>query len=82
MRRDFRNYYCNGMYTLTLDGPPGTTVTLFGGYYFGQERGYLVLRKKDAKKIWLLDLEDYPRNQWSTTKENTRSGSYDAFYGS
>ena len=56
MRRDFRNYFCEGMYTLTLDGPPGTIVTLFGSYYFGQERGYLVLRKKDNRKIWLLEV--------------------------
>ena len=58
MRRDFRNYYCEGMYTLTLDGPSGTTVTLFGSGYFGQERGYLILRKKDNRKIWLLENEN------------------------
>jgi len=80
MRRDFRNYFCRGMYTLTLDGPPGTTVTLFGGYYFDQKRGYLVLRKKDNRKIWLLELDDYPGNQWSTTKASAQSGAYDAFY--
>ncbi|UCD10392.1 MAG: hypothetical protein JSU88_06720, partial [Nitrospinaceae bacterium] len=39
LRRDFRRYNCQGMYTLTLDGPPGTLVTLFGGFNFGQERG-------------------------------------------
>jgi hypothetical protein len=80
MRREFRNYFCEGMYTLTLDGPPGATVTLFGGFNFGQERGYLVLRKKDDRKIWLLELEDYPRNQWSITEGSSQSGAYEAFY--
>jgi len=80
MRRGFRNYFCEGMYTLTLDGPPGTTVTLFGSYYFGQERGYLILRKKDDRKIWLLELEEYPGNRWSTTQADAQSGAYEAFY--
>ena len=80
MRRDFRNYFCEGMYTLTLDGPKGATVTLFGSFNFGQERGYLVLRKKDDRKIWLLELEEHPANRWSTTKANAQSGAYEAFY--
>ena len=80
MRRDFRNYYCEGMYTLTLDGPAGATVTLFGSYNFGQERGYLVLRKKDDRKIWLLELEDHPINRWSAVEANAQSGAYEAFY--
>ena len=40
LRREFPYHYCEGMYTFTLDGPPGTTVTLFGDYYFDKERGY------------------------------------------
>jgi hypothetical protein len=80
MRRDFRNYFCQGMYTLTLDGPPGATVTLFGSFNFGQERGYLVLRKKDDRKIWLLELEEFPENRWSTIEGEAQSGAYEAFY--
>jgi hypothetical protein len=80
MRRDFRNYFCEGMYTLTLDGPAGATVTLFGSFNFSQERGYLVLRKKDDRKIWLLELEEHPANQWSTIESNAQSGAYEAFY--
>ena len=80
MRRDFRNYFCPGMYTATLEGPAGATVTLFGSYNFGQERGYLILRKKDDRKIWLLELEEYPANQWSTTQASDQSGAYEAFY--
>ncbi|GJL77521.1 MAG: hypothetical protein NPINA01_05100 [Nitrospinaceae bacterium] len=80
MRRDFAYYFCEGMYTLTLDGPPGTTVTLFGSFAYNQERGYLVLRKKDDQKIWLLELEEFPGHQWSTVEANSKSGAYEAYY--
>ena len=80
MRRDFPYYFCEGMYTLTLDGPPGTTVTLFGSYSYNQERGYLVLRKTDSQKIWLLELEEFPHNQWSSIAANSKSGAYEVFY--
>jgi hypothetical protein len=80
MRRDFPYYFCQGMYTLTLDGPPGTTVTLFGSFSYNQERGYLVLRKKDDQKIWLLELEEFQADQWSTIETNSKSGAYEAYY--
>lgn len=80
MRREFPNYFCEGMYTLTLDGPPGTTVTLFGNFSYSQERGFLVLKKKDARKVWILGLEDFPGQQWSTTMANSQSGAYEAYY--
>lgn len=80
MRRDYSYYFCQGMYTLTLDGPPGTTVTLFGSFSFNQKRGYLVLRKKDAQKIWILELEEFQGDQWSTIEANSKSGGYEAYY--
>lgn len=84
MRRDFRNYYCQGMYTLTLDGPPGTLVTLFGGFNFGQERGFLILKKKDDQKIWVLHLEDFPAGRWvtqeATSNYGVKYGAYEAYY--
>ncbi len=80
MRRDFRNYFCEGMYTLTLDGPPGTTVTLFGGFFFGKERGFLILKKKDDQKVWLLHLEEFPDAQWFTSEATSKSGAYEAYY--
>ena len=42
--------------------------------------GKLILRKKDNRKIWLLELEEYPENQWSTTAGNAKFGAYEAFY--
>jgi hypothetical protein len=80
MSREFPYFYCQGMYTLTLDGPPGTTVTLFGNFSYRQERGYLVLRKKDAQKVWILELEEFPGNQWSTVEAEPKSGAYEAYY--
>ncbi len=80
MRRDFPYYWCQGMYTLTLDGPPGTTVTLFGSYYYGQERGYLVLKKTDNEKVWILHLEEFPSGRWSSVQPSRQSGGYEAFF--
>ncbi len=80
MRRDYPYYFCQGMYTLTLDGPPGTTVTLFGSFSYNQERGYLVLRKRDDQKIWLLALDEFQNDKWSTIEANSKSGAYDAYY--
>ena len=31
--RLMNNYFCEGEYTLTLDGPSGTTVTLYGQFF-------------------------------------------------
>ncbi|MFQ5449286.1 MAG: hypothetical protein ACE5E9_01585 [Nitrospinaceae bacterium] len=78
--RYFPYYFCEGMYTLTLDGPPGTVVTLFGSFFFGKERGYLVIRKKDHEKVWILQLEDFPPGQWVTTQAERDSGAYEVYY--
>jgi len=80
MRRDYPYYFCQGMYTLTLDGPPGTTLTLFGSFSYNQERGYLVLRKRDDQKIWLLALDEFQNDKWSIIETNSKSGAYDAYY--
>jgi len=80
MRRDFPYYFCQGMYTLTLDGPPGTTVTLFGSFNYSQQRGYLVLRKKDDRKVWILELEEFPGDQWTTLEADSKSGAYEVYY--
>ena len=80
MRRDFRNYFCEGMYTMTLDGPPGTLVTLFGGFDYDKQGGYLVLKKKDDRRLWILHLEEFPGNRWVTSEANKDSGAYEAYY--
>lgn len=80
MRRDFSYYFCEGMYTLTLEGPPGTLVTLFGGFNFGIERGYLILKKKDDRQIWILHLEEFPSGRWATQEATPKSGAYEVYY--
>ena len=51
--RDFRNYHCQGRYTLTLDGNAGRMVTLFGKFNFAKDWGYLIIVKKDNRKVWV-----------------------------
>lgn len=84
LRSDFDYYHCEGRYTLTLEGPKNKTITLFGGYNYGRGRGYLVIRKLDAEKIWLLDLQDFPSGQWvkvpSMVDMGIEYGAYEAFY--
>ena len=50
--RDFQYYFCEGMYTLRLDGSKGMTVTLFGNFFFNKEEGFLVLKKLDDQLLW------------------------------
>jgi hypothetical protein len=78
--RDMRNYFCEGEYSLTLDGPPGTTVTLYGQFFFGEERGYLTLTKTDHRRVWLWDLEDFPNEKWGVAEANKDTGAYEVFY--
>lgn len=80
--RDFNYYFCDGMYTLTLEGPPGTTVTLFEKYRYDTRGGYLVLKKKDHRPIWLLDLEAYPHGRWVTGRGSGQYGNFDVYYQS
>ncbi len=80
---DMRDEPCgfeDGKFSLTLSGPPGTTVTLFGSFYFGKENGYLIIRKKDDRGLWLLDLVSFPDRQWFTSEANKDSGAFETFY--
>ena len=67
-------------YSLTLTGPPGTTVTFFGKYNFKKGNGFLTIKKKDDKKLWLLDLTDFPGGQWHTSEATDDSGAFESFY--
>lgn len=73
-------YHRTGKYTMTLTGPPGTTVTLFGNVSYGKERGYLIIKKKDDRQVWLLDLEDFFPDRWLQVEAQRQSGAYEAFY--
>lgn len=78
--RDFRDYWCQGRYTVILYGPPGTTVTLFGQFDYGTELGYLIIKKTDNQKVWLLELNFFPKNQWHRVEARRASGAYDVYF--
>ena len=76
---DMRNRFCEGEYSLSLEGPVGTTVTLYGQYFFGKGRGYLVLTKTDDKKIQVSNLDNFPAEHWVVSHANKDTGGYEAF---
>ncbi len=78
--REFRDFLCQGRYEMTLRGKKGRTVTLYAQFNFGQNSGFLVVRKADGQQVWIHDLENLPAGQWITVKGNPQSGGYQAFY--
>jgi len=78
--RDQPCFFRDGKYTLTITGPPGTTVTLFGKFNFKKDNGFLTIKKKDNRKIWLLDLIYFPADQWFYSEANEDSGAFETFY--
>ena len=80
---DMRDEHCplsEGKFSVTLSGPPGTTVTFFGRFGFKKGNGFLTIKKKDDRKLWLWDLTDFPSGQWHNSEANNKSGAFDAFY--
>jgi len=80
--RDFRNFFCEGRYTLTLDGEKGTTVSLFGKFKYKKEAGFMVVVKNDDRKIWLINFEDIPPGKWVDVEAKRDSGAYSVYYKS
>ncbi len=78
--REMRNYFCEGEYSLTLDGPPGTTITLYGQFFYGKARGFLTLTKTDDRQVWVWDLESFPDGHWAVSEANKNTGAYEAFF--
>jgi hypothetical protein len=78
--RDFSLYFCEGRYSLTLDGEKGSTLTLFGQFNYKQEAGFMVIVKNDNRKIWLINLEDIPSGKWVEVEANRDYGAYTAYY--
>jgi hypothetical protein len=76
---DMRNRFCEGEYSLSLEGPAGTTVTLYGQYFFGKGRGYLVLTKTDDQKIRVSNIDNFPAEHWVVSQANKDTGGYEAF---
>ena len=82
---DMRNEQCGfteGKYSITLSGPPGTTVTFFGKNGFKKGNGFLTIRKTDDRMLWVWDLTAFPSGQWHTTEANDKSGAFEAYYNS
>lgn len=80
--RDFSQYFCEGRYSLTLKGNKGTTVTLFGQFKYKKNAGFMVVVKKDRRKIWVDNLEDVPSGKWVNVKANRDTGAYAIYYQS
>ena len=80
--REFRNFFCQGRYEMTVRGDKGRTVTLYAQFNFGQENGFLVIKKTDDQLVWVHDLENLPAGQWTTIPADRQSGGYKVFYHS
>ncbi|CAI2718927.1 hypothetical protein [Nitrospina watsonii] len=80
--RGFRDFWCQGRYTVTLEGDTGRTVTLFGGFKFRKDRGFMVIRKTDTRKVWLINLDLIPADQWIKRPASKDSGGVEIFFRS
>ncbi|MEE9259368.1 MAG: hypothetical protein V3U37_07465, partial [Nitrospinaceae bacterium] len=78
--RDFNYYHCDGVYTLTLEGPSGTVVTLYDRFEFDANGGYITLRKTDDRTIWVYDLEKFSSDQWTVSEADKYSGAFEVYY--
>jgi len=78
--RDFQYYFCEGFYSFHLDGSAGTEVTLFGEFFFGKGQGFLSLKKMDDRRVWILDLEKFPPNRWTSVETSPDTGAYEVYY--
>ncbi len=78
--RSFNYYFCTGVYSIILDGPPGATVTLFADFDYGRDTGFLVIRKKDKNRVWISELEGFPKRKWHSLNATEDNGAYQVFY--
>ena len=78
--RDFRFYHCEGRFTVVLRGDKGQLVTVFGQDDHKLGSGFMVIRKTDDRKVWLVDLEGVPPGKWVRRKPTSDSGGVQIFY--
>ena len=78
--RDFWLNYCLGSYSIALIGKSGTTVTLFANNNYSDQFGFLVIRKIDNTRVWILDLNEYEPGQWQRVKGIQGYGDYEVYY--
>ena len=75
-----RNRFCVGEYNLTLHGPPGTTVTIYGQNFYGKSRGYLTLTKTDHRKVRIDRFNTFPDKRWMVTMANEKTGGFESYF--
>jgi hypothetical protein len=68
----------DGYFTANLNGPAGTSVTLYGQEGYRKNRGYLIIIKKDASMIEIENLEAFAPGKW--TEVDKEKGGYSIFY--
>ncbi|MFQ5482004.1 MAG: hypothetical protein ACE5ER_04530 [Nitrospinaceae bacterium] len=81
---DFSGFEYNnqtGYYYVTLSGPSGATVTLFGGENYQKTQGFLIVTKLDGDTVQIEDLEDFKPGRWvEVPAEAGYTGAYRAWY--
>lgn len=77
---DFYLYGGQNRYSLTLEGEAGRTVTLFAQTDFGQEEGFLVIRKTDDRLVWIRDLMVFPGNRWHKVMGEGGYGGFEVYF--
>ncbi|MDH5763508.1 MAG: hypothetical protein OEZ51_11025 [Nitrospinota bacterium] len=78
--REFPYFLCQGRYEMTLMGEKGRAVTLYAQFNYGKSNGFLVVRKRDDRPVWISDLENFATGRWTTVQANHQTGGYEAFY--
>ena len=77
---NYRHNNCQGRFTFTLRGDPGSTMTLFGNVDYRKERGFLIVKKLDDQEIWVREIESLPPNRWVSIEGQPGYGSYQVYY--
>lgn len=77
---EFNLYYQDGYYTVDLTGPAQTAVTLFGAKSFKEERGYLVIVKKDDRPIEIMELGSFANEQWTDVSATEDYGAFKVYF--
>ena len=78
--RDFWLHFCRKSYSIALIGPSETTVTLFANNNYSDQFGFLIIRKIDKTRIWVLDLNKYKPGEWQKVKGMDGYGDFEVYY--
>jgi len=53
---------------------------MFANQGYAKDKGYIIIRKTDDRKVWLLDLMDFPDSEWKKLEADSDSGGYEVFF--